>query len=73
MIHHGDQNMEIAYISIKNTGVLDGNWNVQLLIMRYYQKYGTVLCSFPSSLHNVHVYNRCKMQAPVYFYVRFGN
>jgi hypothetical protein len=24
---------EIAYISIKNTGVLDGNWTVQLLIM----------------------------------------
>jgi len=54
----------------KNTDVLDGNLTVHL-IMRCYQKYGMVLCSFPSSLHNVHVYNKCEMQASVYFYMRF--
>lgn len=64
--------MEIAYISIKNTDVLDGNLIVHLLIMSCYQKCGIVLCTFPS-IHNVHVYNRCEMQAPVYSYVHFRN
>jgi hypothetical protein len=43
MIHHEDQNMQTAYNSIKNTDVLDGNLTVHLLIVRCYQKYGTVL------------------------------
>jgi len=43
-----------------------------LLITRCYQKYGTVPCSFPSLLHNVHIYSRCKTQASVYFNVCFG-
>jgi len=50
--------MEIAYISIKNRDALDGNLTVHLLITICYQKYGMVLCSFPSLLHNVYVYNR---------------